>query len=176
MAGCVRSLAGWKRCSRPGVAGPTPPASSLQVLLSHRPGRDVTVARASPPRYTLLCGNPPFETSDLKETYRCIKQVEYTLPAFLSLPAKHLIAGILRRNPQDRLTLEEILDHEFFKVSGLESCLHPQQGGMRLLGSRRACGGTEGSGVLPAALTPQQGLLPVPLIPKYPNARPGAKG
>ncbi|KFW95616.1 Serine/threonine-protein kinase PLK3, partial [Phalacrocorax carbo] len=65
--------------------------------------------------YTLLCGNPPFETADLKETYRCIKQVEYTLPVFLSLPAKHLIAGILRRNPQDRLTLEEILDHEFFK-------------------------------------------------------------
>ncbi|XP_048169147.1 serine/threonine-protein kinase PLK3 isoform X2 [Corvus hawaiiensis] len=66
-------------------------------------------------KYTLLCGNPPFETSDLKETYRCIKQVEYTLPVFLSLPAKHLIAGILRRNPQDRFTLEEILDHEFFK-------------------------------------------------------------
>lgn len=87
-----------------------------------------------PPRYTLLCGNPPFETSDLKETYRCIKQVEYTLPVFLSLPAKHLIAGILRRNPQDRLTLEEILDHEFFKVSGLESGLHPSPGGMRLFG------------------------------------------
>lgn len=70
-------------------------------------------------RYTLLCGNPPFETSDLKETYRCIKQVEYTLPAFLSTPAKQLITGILKRNPRDRLTLEEILDHEFFtKVSG----------------------------------------------------------
>ncbi|XP_065265522.1 serine/threonine-protein kinase PLK3 [Emys orbicularis] len=64
--------------------------------------------------YTLLCGNPPFETSDLKETYRCIKQVEYTLPAFLSTPAKQLITGILKRNPSDRLTLEEILDHEFF--------------------------------------------------------------
>uniref|UniRef100_A0A8C3SZZ2 Serine/threonine-protein kinase PLK3 n=1 Tax=Chelydra serpentina TaxID=8475 RepID=A0A8C3SZZ2_CHESE len=64
--------------------------------------------------YTLLCGNPPFETSDLKETYRCIKQVEYTLPAFLSMPAKQLITGILKRNPPDRLTLEEILDHEFF--------------------------------------------------------------
>uniref|UniRef100_A0A8C0JFI9 Serine/threonine-protein kinase PLK n=1 Tax=Chelonoidis abingdonii TaxID=106734 RepID=A0A8C0JFI9_CHEAB len=64
--------------------------------------------------YTLLCGNPPFETSDLKETYRCIKQVEYTLPAFLSTPAKQLITGILKRNPPDRLTLEEILGHEFF--------------------------------------------------------------
>lgn len=94
----------------------------------------MTVACVSSPRYTLLCGNPPFETSDLKETYRCIKQVEYTLPAFLSLPAKHLIAGILRRNPQDRLTLEEILDHEFFKVSGQESGLDFSLGGMRLFG------------------------------------------
>lgn len=88
------------------------------MLLSHKPGGDLTVACMFPPRYTLLCGNPPFETSDLKETYRCIKQVEYTLPVFLSLPAKHLITGILRRNPQDRLTLDEILDHEFFKVGG----------------------------------------------------------
>lgn len=92
------------------------------------------MACLSPPRYTLLCGNPPFETSDLKETYRCIKQVEYTLPAFLSLPAKHLIAGILRRNPQDRFTLEEILDHEFFKVSGWESSLDPSPGGMMIFG------------------------------------------
>ena len=92
------------------------------------------MACVSPPRYTLLCGNPPFETSDLKETYRCIKQVEYTLPAFLSLPAKQLITGILRRNPQDRLTLEEILDHEFFKVSGWESGLDPSLGGMRPFG------------------------------------------
>lgn len=144
------------------------------MLLSQKPGRDVTVARVSPPRYTLLCGNPPFETSDLKETYRCIKQVEYTLPAFLSLPAKHLIAGILRRNPQDRLTLEEILDHEFFKVSGWASGVDLSLGGMRLLGvcrmwslepkslsfkassrcpAQMPARGTEGSGVL---------LLPCP--------------
>lgn len=94
----------------------------------------MTVAHVSPPRYTLLCGNPPFETSDLKETYRCIKQVEYTLPVFLSLPAKHLIASILRRNPQDRLTLEEILDHEFFKVSMLGFGSDPSPSGMRLSG------------------------------------------
>lgn len=47
------------------------------------------------------------------------------------LPQQHLIAGILKRNPQDRLTLDEILDHEFFKVSVKESCCDP---GMRLWG------------------------------------------
>ncbi|XP_009987703.1 PREDICTED: serine/threonine-protein kinase PLK3, partial [Tauraco erythrolophus] len=93
----------------------TPNYLAPEVLLRQGHGPESDVWSLGCVMYTLLCGNPPFETSDLKETYRCIKQVEYTLPAFLSLPAKHLIAGILRRNPQDRLTLEEILDHEFFK-------------------------------------------------------------
>ncbi|NWU95529.1 PLK3 kinase, partial [Upupa epops] len=93
----------------------TPNYLAPEVLLRQGHGPESDVWSLGCVMYTLLCGNPPFETSDLKETYRCIKQVEYTLPAFLSLPAKHLITGILRRNPQDRLTLEEILDHEFFK-------------------------------------------------------------
>ncbi|KAM9008195.1 serine/threonine-protein kinase PLK3 [Ara ararauna] len=93
----------------------TPNYLAPEVLLRQGHGPESDVWSLGCVMYTLLCGNPPFETSDLKETYRCIKQVEYTLPVFLSLPAKHLIAGILRRNPQDRLTLEEILDHEFFK-------------------------------------------------------------
>uniref|UniRef100_A0A8D2PD20 Serine/threonine-protein kinase PLK3 n=1 Tax=Zosterops lateralis melanops TaxID=1220523 RepID=A0A8D2PD20_ZOSLA len=93
----------------------TPNYLAPEVLLRQGHGPESDVWSLGCVMYTLLCGNPPFETSDLKETYRCIKQVEYTLPVFLSLPAKHLITGILRRNPQDRLTLDEILDHEFFK-------------------------------------------------------------
>ncbi|NXU07774.1 PLK3 kinase, partial [Buphagus erythrorhynchus] len=93
----------------------TPNYLAPEVLLRQGHGPESDIWSLGCVMYTLLCGNPPFETSDLKETYRCIKQVEYTLPVFLSLPAKHLITGILRRNPQDRLTLEEILDHEFFK-------------------------------------------------------------
>ena len=70
-------------------------------------------------RYTLLCGSPPFETVDLKETYRCIKQVHYTLPASLSLPARQLLAAILRASPQDRPSIDQILRHDFFtKVCG----------------------------------------------------------
>lgn len=73
----------------------------------------------SSPRYTLLCGSPPFETADLKETYRCIKQVHYTLPASLSLPARQLLAAILRASPRDRPSIDQILRHDFFtKVCG----------------------------------------------------------
>ncbi|KAJ8270853.1 hypothetical protein GJAV_G00120020 [Gymnothorax javanicus] len=64
--------------------------------------------------FTLMCGNPPFETLDLKETYKCIKEVRYSLPSTLSPAAQKLISGILQRNPNDRLTLDQILNHEFF--------------------------------------------------------------
>ncbi|KAM9323210.1 serine/threonine-protein kinase PLK3 [Pholidichthys leucotaenia] len=64
--------------------------------------------------YTLLCGNPPFETLDLKETYKCIKEVRYNLPTTLSPAAQKLISGVLQKIPSDRLTLDQILSHEFF--------------------------------------------------------------
>lgn len=67
-----------------------------------------------PFRYTLMCGNPPFETLDLKETYKCIKEVRYNLPSSLSPAAQKLISGILQKNPSDRLSLDQILNHEFF--------------------------------------------------------------
>lgn len=65
-----------------------------------------------------MCGNPPFETLDLKETYKCIKEVQYHLPSTISHPAQKLISGILQKNPGDRLSLDQILNHEFFKVRG----------------------------------------------------------
>lgn len=73
-------------------------------------------------RYTLLCGNPPFETLDLKETYKCIKEVKYSIPPSLTPSAQKLISAILQKNPSDRLTLDQILAHEYFtKVSILIS-------------------------------------------------------
>lgn len=75
-------------------------------------------------RYTLLCGNPPFETLDLKETYKCIKEVKYTLPPSLSTAAQKLISAILQKNPSDRLTLDQILAHEYFSKVGHCSTLY----------------------------------------------------
>lgn len=76
-------------------------------------------------RYTLLCGSPPFETLDLKETYKCIKEVRYDLPSSLSPAAQKLISGILQKNPSDRLTLDQILTHEFFTKVGKACFLSP---------------------------------------------------
>lgn len=62
----------------------------------------------------MLLGRPPFETTNLKETYRCIREARYTMPSTLSPQAKHLISIMLAKSPEDRPKLDEILHHDFF--------------------------------------------------------------
>ena len=68
--------------------------------------------------YTLLIGKPPFETSDVKATYKRIKMNAYSFPdtVIISEPAKNLITKILNLDPTKRPKLDEILAHSFFKM------------------------------------------------------------
>ena len=66
--------------------------------------------------YTLIIGKPPFETRDVKTTYKRIKMNAYTFPenAIISEAAKNLISQILVLDPAKRPTLDQILTHDFF--------------------------------------------------------------
>uniref|UniRef100_A0A4W6DWL2 Serine/threonine-protein kinase PLK3 n=1 Tax=Lates calcarifer TaxID=8187 RepID=A0A4W6DWL2_LATCA len=92
----------------------TPNYLAPEVLNRQGHGTESDVWSLGCVMYTLMCGSPPFETLDLKETYKCIKEVRYNLPSTLSPAAQKLISGILQKNPSDRLTLDQILNHEFF--------------------------------------------------------------
>ncbi|XP_026989034.1 serine/threonine-protein kinase PLK3 isoform X2 [Tachysurus fulvidraco] len=92
----------------------TPNYLAPEVLNRQGHGTESDVWSLGCVMYTLLCGSPPFETLDLKETYKCIKEVKYTLPPSLSSAAQKLISAILQKNPNDRLTLDQILAHEYF--------------------------------------------------------------
>ncbi|EGR31190.1 protein kinase domain protein, partial [Ichthyophthirius multifiliis] len=65
--------------------------------------------------YTLLIGKPPFETSDVKTTYKKIKQNNYSFPDHITIApnAKNLIQIILVEDPTKRPSLDEILAHPF---------------------------------------------------------------
>lgn len=82
-------------------------------------------------RYTMLLGRPPFETTNLKETYKCIREARYSLPSSLSPQAKQLIANLLAKIPEDRPNLDHILRHDFFtqvrRHFHLPVCLFPSQ-------------------------------------------------
>ena len=66
--------------------------------------------------YTMLVGRPPFETSDVKTTYRRIKMNAYSFPDNipLSLEAKDLIEKILVSDPIARPSISQIEEHSFF--------------------------------------------------------------
>ena len=68
--------------------------------------------------YTLIIGKPPFETNNVKETYKRIKAGNYSFPenAIISEPAKDLIQSILVLDPHKRPKLDEILTHDFFNI------------------------------------------------------------
>ncbi|MCI4380661.1 hypothetical protein PGIGA_G00242560 [Pangasianodon gigas] len=91
----------------------TPNYLSPEVLNKQGHGWESDVWALGCVMYTLLQGKPPFETNNLKETYRCIKEARYSLPSSLSLPARQLIASMLSRDPADRPRLDEIAQHEF---------------------------------------------------------------
>ena len=78
--------------------------------------------------YTLIIGKPPFETSDVKTTYRKIKMNAYSFPESVPIsdPAKNLICKIFNLDPSKRPKLDEIIAHDFFKIGiSIPALLHP---------------------------------------------------
>lgn len=70
--------------------------------------------------YTLIIGKPPFETTDVKATYRRIKQNSYSFPEHCNISdaARDLIQRILTGDPKRRPNLDEILSHDFLNHGG----------------------------------------------------------
>uniref|UniRef100_A0A3P8WMD8 Serine/threonine-protein kinase PLK n=1 Tax=Cynoglossus semilaevis TaxID=244447 RepID=A0A3P8WMD8_CYNSE len=92
----------------------TPNYLSPEVLNKQGHGCESDVWALGCVMYTMLLGRPPFETTNLKETYRCIREARYSLPSLLSPQAKQLIASLLAKIPEDRANLDLILRHDFF--------------------------------------------------------------
>ncbi|XP_077601078.1 serine/threonine-protein kinase PLK2-like isoform X2 [Stigmatopora nigra] len=92
----------------------TPNYLSPEVLNKQGHGCESDIWALGCVMYTMLLGRPPFETTNLKETYRCIREARYTLPSSLSPQAKQLIASLLAKVPEERPNLEYILRHDFF--------------------------------------------------------------
>uniref|UniRef100_A0AAY5E7W8 Serine/threonine-protein kinase PLK n=1 Tax=Electrophorus electricus TaxID=8005 RepID=A0AAY5E7W8_ELEEL len=91
----------------------TPNYLSPEVLNKQGHGWESDVWALGCVMYTMLLGKPPFETNNLKETYRCIREARYALPATISLPARQLIVNMLARSPSERPRLDDISRHDF---------------------------------------------------------------
>uniref|UniRef100_A0A8C2S6S2 Tribbles homolog 2 n=1 Tax=Capra hircus TaxID=9925 RepID=A0A8C2S6S2_CAPHI len=67
-------------------------------------------------RYTMLVGRYPFHDIEHSSLFSKIRRGQFNIPETLSPKAKCLIRSILRREPSERLTSQEILDHPWFST------------------------------------------------------------
>ena len=97
--------------------------------------------------YTLLIGRPPYETKDVKTTYRRIKMNLYTFPENIELSpeAKSLIQSILIIDYLKRPTLDQIMSSDFFTKTSFPKFLPlstlavpPTQGYLKQFMTRQA--------------------------------------
>lgn len=65
--------------------------------------------------YELLVGKPPFETPTHDGTYQKITRVEYKFPPTMLPEAQDLISNLLRKNPNERLSLENVMKHPWIQ-------------------------------------------------------------
>ena len=61
--------------------------------------------------YEMLHGNAPFKGESVKEVKQKMMRGSYNISSDISEEGKDLMMGILKFNPDDRLTLDEIVLH-----------------------------------------------------------------
>ena len=66
--------------------------------------------------YSMLVGSLPFDDQELYELYKQIKLGKFYLPSTLSLEAIDLLKRILNVDPDKRISLEGIKNHQWFKM------------------------------------------------------------
>lgn len=98
----------------------TPNYIAPEILENARDGHsyEVDVWSLGVILYTLLVGEPPFQTTDVKMTYNRIKQCRYDFPAGVNISesGRELVHKILQSRPDRRPTIVEIRNDVFFKI------------------------------------------------------------
>jgi len=61
--------------------------------------------------YEFLTGRPPFESSNHKETYKKITNLEIKFPSYVQDGARDLIRKLLVKDPKKRLHLSQVSEH-----------------------------------------------------------------
>merc|ERR1740128_299442 len=103
----------------------TPNYISPEVLNKEGHGFAADVWALGCVMYALLVGQPPFETSTLKETYTRIAENVYTVPETVSAPANSLIRRLLHHNPRSRPAVPAITQDAYFSSGYLPASLPP---------------------------------------------------
>ncbi len=93
----------------------TPNYIAPEILLEQGHSYEADIFSLGVILYTLVFGNPPFESDTVDETYENIKLNRYSFPkhVIVSAEVKDLVASLLQLDPAKRPTLEQIINHAF---------------------------------------------------------------
>ena len=86
--------------------------------------------------YAMVCGYLPFEGDTNKILFKNIVECKPDIPEYLSEDTQDLISSILKPEPNDRLTIEQIKEHDFY-LRGKSLCDIDYPKMQRLLNQKR---------------------------------------
>jgi polo-like kinase 1 len=150
----------------------TPNYIAPEILENARDGHsfEVDVWSLGVILYTLLVGEPPFQTQDVKLTYNRIKQCRFEFPTGVAISesGKELVCKILQSRPDRRPTLVEIRNDIFFKLPSPPMCApitlfpEPQRRRLEREGYGQSCQAPAGTcNPAAAASGPRDALKPL---------------
>ena len=109
---------GWSNFSDGGVRKTfcgTPEYIAPEMLLKKGHDTRVDIWSVGVLMFELLAGYSPFVAKSNQELYQNIRRLKIQWPKDMQPLAKNLIGKILKLNPLDRPSLQEILDHQWFQ-------------------------------------------------------------
>ena len=65
--------------------------------------------------YAMLYGTVPFKANNMSELQKMIIKAKYTLKDDISASARDLLSKLLEKDPTKRLTIPQILVHDWLK-------------------------------------------------------------
>lgn len=95
----------------------TPNYISPEVATRSSHGLEADVWSIGCMLYTMLVGQPPFDTHGIKSTLTKVVIGEYKIPSYMSSNASDLISKCLTKNPRNRIALQKILQHPFMNYT-----------------------------------------------------------
>ncbi|KAJ3309778.1 Cell cycle serine/threonine-protein kinase cdc5/MSD2 [Boothiomyces sp. JEL0838] len=97
----------------------TPNYIAPEILFDTKNGHsfEVDTWSAGIVMYTLIIGQPPFQTKEVKAIYKKIRDNLYEFPPDIHITenAKFIITGLLHTKPECRPSIDEVMNHQFFK-------------------------------------------------------------
>lgn len=107
----------------------TPEYLAPEVLEDNDYGRAVDWWGLGVVMYEMMCGRLPFYNQDHERLFELILMEEIRFPRTLSPEAKALLAGLLKKDPKQRLgggptDAQEVMEHRFFAAINWQDVVH----------------------------------------------------